>query len=97
MKENSCIMTSNSLNRFNESWSNLSEMVVFGYGRQAKKILPKLQKDFKIVAIVENDKAKCGYTKEGSPILFFDDAIQALKKYKIVVGQCNVRSGKNGR
>lgn len=68
-----------------ESWKNVEEVILFGYGKQGKKVLSTLQKDFKIIAIVDNDAKKTGGTIDTIPVLYFDDAVELLKKYKIIV------------
>lgn len=41
-----------------EEWRDLKEIVLFGYGRQGKRILKTLKKEFDIICIVENSKKK---------------------------------------
>ena len=40
------------INLVDDEWNSLTNMVVFGFGRQGKKVLNTLKKDFTIRAIV---------------------------------------------
>lgn len=66
-------------------WRDVKEIILFGYGKQGRKVLNSLQKDFKIVAIVENDIKKVGKTVNGIPIIHFEEAVELLKKYRVIV------------
>ena len=46
----------------NKFWKDLTEIVVFGFGRQGKKMYTTLNRDFNIVAIVDNSPEKQGET-----------------------------------
>lgn len=66
-------------------WKQLDKIVIFGFGRQGKKMYPTLNRDFDIVAIVDNSLKKQGEQVEGHTILSFDQATPFLKQYKIIV------------
>ena len=66
-------------------WKDLKEIVVFGFGRQGKKMYTTLNKDFNIVAIVDNSPEKQGKEIDGKTILSFEQAKEFLSKYKIIV------------
>lgn len=66
-------------------WRKLGKIVVFGFGRQGKKMYPTLNRDFDIVAIVDNSSKKQGKQVDGHTILSFDQAVSFLRKYKIIV------------
>lgn len=66
-------------------WKQLDKIVIFGFGRQGKKMYPTLNRDFDIVAIVDNSLKKQGKQVEGHTILSFDQASSFLKQYKIIV------------
>lgn len=68
-----------------EEWKSLKDIVVFGYGRQGKRMLRKLQRDFHIVAIVDNNREKCGMNADGVPVIHFQEAVQQLRENKIIV------------
>lgn len=74
------------LNKLDKSdWRNLDKIIVFGYGRAGKKALHILERDFQIVAIIENDPEKIGKIVNGVKVLGFNDAIDLIKKYKTIV------------
>lgn len=66
-------------------WSELEKIVIFGFGRQGKKMYPTLNRDFDIVAIVDNSSEKQGKQVDGHTILSFDQAEDFLHQYKIIV------------
>lgn len=69
-----------------QEWNFVTDIVLFGYGRQGKRLYKALKKDFRIVAIVENDVTKQGErTEDDVSILSFDDAISLMKQYKTIV------------
>lgn len=71
---------------YNQEWESVSDIILFGYGRQGKRLYKALKKDFRIVAIVENDISKQGRkTEDGISILSFNDAMVLLKQHKIIV------------
>lgn len=66
------------------SWIDVKELTIFGYGRQASKLIDILEKDFKIVSVVDNDCKKQGIKlKNGIEIAKPDDILKL--KTKIVV------------
>lgn len=67
-------------------WDNLQEIIIFGFGRQGKKALSTLEKDFRIKAILENDESKTGINVNNIPILYFKDiSLNILHKCKIII------------
>lgn len=66
-------------------WKNLNEIIMFGFGRQGRKMYTSLEKDFKIVAIIDNSPKKQGNHIYGQTILSFDQAREFLHQYKIIV------------
>ena len=66
-------------------WKKLDKIVIFGFGRQGKKMYQTLKKDFDIVAIVDNSPEKQGKQMEGYTILSFDQASSLLRQYKVIV------------
>lgn len=72
--------------KLTESWNEVRQIIVFGYGRQARKIVEKISDDFEIVTIVDNDRNKWNMlTKENIQIVSFEEALPLLKQYKIIV------------
>lgn len=66
-------------------WSGLEKIVIFGFGRQGKKMYPTLDRDFDIMAIVDNSLEKQGKQVDGHTILSFHQAEDFLHQYKIIV------------
>ena len=74
------------LNNLNEQyWSDLKDIIIFGFGRQGKKMYTTLNRDFNIVAIVDNSPQKQGKKIDEKTILSFEQAKELLHKYKIIV------------
>jgi hypothetical protein len=68
-----------------KDWENIKDIVIFGCGRQGKKMHATLSRDFNIVAAVDNAVSKQGKCFEGHTILSFEEAIDDLKYYKVIV------------
>ena len=66
-------------------WKDLKDIVIFGFGRQGKKMYTTLNRDFNIVAIVDNSSAKQGKIIDSRKILSFQEARELLHQYKIIV------------
>lgn len=74
------------LNRLkDEYWSDLKDIVIFGCGRQGKKMFATLSKDFNIIAVVDNSEKKQGQLFEGMTVESFNQALTKLKTYKVIV------------
>lgn len=69
----------------NKYWKNLNEIVLFGFGRQGRKVYETLKKDFNIVAIVDNSQEKQGEKIEDKIILSFEQAREYLHQYKVII------------
>lgn len=68
-----------------KDWKDLKDIVIFGFGRQGKKMYPTLSKDFNIVAIVDNSPEKQGIQFDKHTILSFEQAQTLLHQYKVIV------------
>lgn len=66
-------------------WKDLNKIILFGFGRQGRKMYTTLEKDFQIMAIVDNSPEKQGKQVRGQVILSFDQAREYLHQYKIIV------------
>lgn len=66
-------------------WKELKDIILFGFGRQGKKMYTTLNRDFNIVAIVDNSPKKQGMVVDGHTILSFDEAKELLHQYKVIV------------
>lgn len=68
-----------------EDWKGLREIIIFGCGRQGKKMYYTLSRDFKIMALVDNSPEKQGRIVDGLKILSAEEARDLLHKYKVIV------------
>jgi hypothetical protein len=68
-----------------DNWGVGRDIVMFGCGRQGKKMYSTLNKDFNIVAVVDNDSSKWGMDFEGHTIMSACDAEEYLKLQKVVI------------
>ena len=68
-----------------ESWKNLKDIIVFGYGRYGRRALSYLKKDFNIIAIIDNDIQKRDQIVDGVKVINFNDALEIMYKYNIIV------------
>ena len=46
-------------------WKDVKELLLFGYGKQGKKALETLKRDFKVIAIIDNDVSKTNVDFDG--------------------------------
>ena len=68
-----------------EDWKGLTDVILFGCGRQGKKMYATLSRDFTIRALVDNAPAKQGRVVDGNTILSFDAARDLMHRYKVIV------------
>lgn len=68
-----------------EQWQGLKKIIMFGYGRQGKKMHKTLSRDFDIMAIVDNSPQKQGKQVAGIAIKSFEEARPLMKEYKVIV------------
>ena len=82
-RENEIVTKLNNLQ--DKYWKDLTEIIIFGFGRQGRKMYATLEKDFRVMAIVDNSPEKQGRQVYGQTILSFDQAKEYLHQYKIIV------------
>ena len=68
-----------------QDWKGLKDIVIFGFGRQGRKMYPTLKRDFRIIAIADNSPDKQGQKVDGHTILSFEEAKEYFHKYKVIV------------
>lgn len=68
-----------------EGWRDLKDIILFGFGRQGRKIYKTLKEQFHIAALVDNNKEKQGTVFDGHRILSAQEADGILRRYKIIV------------
>lgn len=66
-------------------WKDLKDIIIFGYGRYGKRVLPYLKKDFNIVAIIDNDENKIGKDENGVRVISVKEAERVLHSFRIIV------------
>lgn len=73
------------LNKLSEDWNGITEIVLYGFGRECRRFIDKLILDFKIPFIIDNDPAKKNTKYKGIPIIAWEEAEKCLGNRKIVV------------
>ena len=74
------------LNKLPNSWQDLREIVVYGFGKVAQRNIGKLIKDFSVKCIVDNDpKYATGGEYKGIAIHNLQKAGKELKSHKVIV------------
>lgn len=69
-----------------DSWEKLKRIIIFGYGRQARRIISKLDEDFDIVSVVDNSDSVVGTEwKNGKYVEKFDVIKSLVADAKIIV------------
>lgn len=68
-----------------EDWRDLKDIILFGFGRQGRKIYKTLKGQFHIAALVDNNKEKQGTVFDGHRILSAQEADGILRRYKVIV------------
>ena len=68
-----------------KDWRDLKEIVMFGCGRQGKKMYATLSKDFRVAGFVDNSPSKQGKLIDGKKILSFEEAKDLIRRYKVIV------------
>lgn len=67
-----------------ETWKNISAMVVYGFGRQGKGYIEQFKKKFNVVRIIDNG-ACSGTDYHGIPIVSFNEYISENRNDKIII------------
>lgn len=79
------MMEWNVLNKLTEDWNDLDEVVVYGFGRVAQRNIGKINRDFKIKYIVDNDRKLADTDYHGIKIKRFEQVSHLIGNYKIIV------------
>lgn len=66
-------------------WRDLDTVVMFGYGRQGRKMYATLVRDFRIAAIVDNSPDRQGTRVGGLTVLSFGRALEIMRRHKVIV------------
>jgi len=68
-----------------EDWKDLKDIVIFGFGRQGRKMYKTLKEEFRIAALIDNNKNKQGTSFDGHKILSVEEAGSMIYQYKVIV------------
>jgi hypothetical protein len=68
-----------------KDWKDLQKIILFGFGRQGRKMYATLSKDFHIQAIIDNSPNKQGKIFDGLKIMPFQEAHSKFFSSKIIV------------
>ena len=72
---------------------DLSDVVLFGFGRVAQRNIKKLSEDFSIKAVIENNQEARSKIALGCPVLPLKEASHYLGSYKIIVTTSSLAYG----
>ncbi len=75
----------NGLNRLSEDWNQISELVCYGYGRRATRLINRINRDFRICMVIDNDEKKQSCVYQGVHIQPFERVKDKLYGKKIIV------------
>lgn len=68
-----------------DDWCELKDIIVFGFGRQGRKMYKTLKDEFNIVALIDNNEDKQGQEFDGHIIQSVTSLGEKIKEYKIIV------------
>lgn len=66
-----------------EDWKGIEDIVIYGLGSVADRVIDKLIDDFNVIYII--DKNKKGQTYRDIPIIAYDDAFDEIRRKKIKI------------
>ena len=72
------------MNRLEDSWKDVKDILVFGWGNVGKKCIDKLMADFNVVQIIDNEEDKQG-EYSGIKIASLKNTLKLIKQYHVVV------------
>lgn len=74
------------LNKLSDDWNGIEDIVIYGFGRVARRNIKKLEQDFKIQYIIDNDpEVQLNNGNKKWDIRRFSDVKDDIGKYKIIV------------
>ena len=71
--------------KLTDDWKDISELVIYGFGKVAHDNIEFFKNNFNIVYIVDSNKEKCNCEFKGISVKHVDDVKDDLKNYKIVI------------
>ena len=75
--------------KLTDDWKDISELVIYGFGKVAHDNIEFFKNNFNIVYIVDSNKEKCNCEFKGISVKHVDDVKDDLKNYKIVIMTAN--------
>jgi organic radical activating enzyme len=75
--------------KLTDDWKDISELVIYGFGKVAHDNIDFFKSSFNIAYIVDSDKEKCNCEFKGISVKHVDDVKDDLKNYKIVIMTAN--------
>lgn len=75
----------NVLNKLSDDWEGLRKIIVYGFGRVAQRNIGKLDNDFEIQYIVDNNPKLENASFKGIEIKKFNDVRHIIGNYKVIV------------
>lgn len=72
------------MRQIDKSWGNITEIVLFGFGKNGKGIIDELSKQFKVKAIIDNGIKEMASYKE-IPIISYEKYCETDNNTKIIV------------
>lgn len=79
-------MSCDVLNRLPDSWRDLKEIVVYGFGKVAQRNIDKILRDFSVKCIVDNAPKYAAGTSYGEIVIQDQQSARGLlKTYKVIV------------
>lgn len=73
------------LNKLSESWNDITELVCYGFGRRAARLLPRISLDFRISMLVDNNPQIVGQSFCGVPVQLFAEVKEQLIGRKTII------------
>ena len=71
--------------KLDDRWKDVKTIIPFGFGRTAKRILPKLLETFQIPFVIDNSKGNADTGYRGIKIYNLQEALPLIQDMKIVV------------
>lgn len=72
-------------NLLDESWQNIKEVVIYGFGKAAQGNIDSFVDQFDVKCIIDNNKSYLGKEYRGIPITSFETWIKNNNKEKIII------------
>ena len=75
--------------KLTDDWKDISELVIYGFGKVAHDNIEFFKNNFNIVYIVDSNKEKCNCEFKGISVKHVSDVKDDLKNHKIVIMTAN--------